>query len=157
MKVDTKSVSFQILTLTDWHRPTLISCRISRDQHQISVRDTSQCHQPNQVSVLSVLANPSLHRGEKRLIWIFHTKTIFFLFVWNISKYSIQQARHADPPQQLQTSVDSTLHYQKHYPWVIDLCLTSHIQPGVLVCGWSLEQRRLVIKIIEHSQLTRSD
>ena len=176
MKVDTKSVSFQILTLTDWHRPTLISCRISCDQHQISVR----CERYKSVSPTKPSISPSClfvcsskplppSRGEKTdmeygywhwplLYCLVSTVVSQVLFVWNISKYSIQQARHADPPQQLQTSVDSTLHYQKHYPWVIDLCLTSHIQSlclGVWVV-FGVEEIS-DFKIIEHSQLTRSD
>ena len=123
MKVDTKSVSFQILTLTDWHRPTLISCRISRDQHQISVR----CERYKSVSPTKPSISPSClfvcsskplppSRGEKTdmeygywhwplLYCLVSTVVSQVLFVWNISKYSIQQARHADPPQQLQTRV----------------------------------------------------
>ena len=50
------------------------------------------------------------------------------------------------------------LHYQKHYPWVIDLCLTSHIQScclGVWVVFGVEEISDFII--IEHLQLTRSD
>ena len=60
------------LTDTDrhWFR---VGSHVTNTRLVWDVRDTSLCHQPNQVSVLpvylSVLANPSFHRGEKRLIW----------------------------------------------------------------------------------------
>ena len=109
MKVDTKSVSFQILTLTDWHRPTLISCRISRDQHQISVR----CERYKSVSPTKPSISPSClfvcsskplppSRGEKTdmeygywhwplLYCLVSTVVSQVLFVWNISKSSSKQ------------------------------------------------------------------
>ena len=145
MKVDTKSVSFQILTLTDWHRPTLISCRISRDQHQISVR----CERYKSVSPTKPSISPSClfvcsskplppSRGEKTdmeygywhwplLYCLVSTVVSQVLFVWNISKSSSKQG------MQMQIHLNSYkqecgLHYQQHYPWVIDLCITSHIQ-----------------------------
>ena len=62
MKVDTKSVLVQTMTLTHWCRPTRISCQISGEQHQISVTVTNQTKYLLSclfyLSVLSILSSP---------------------------------------------------------------------------------------------------
>ena len=135
MKVDTKSVSVQILTwLTDTDRHEFrVGSHVTNTRLVWEIQ-VSVTNQTKYLSCLPVCSSKHLppSRGEKTdmeygywhwplLYCLVSTVVSQVLFVWNISKYSIQQARHADPPQQLQTSVDSTLHYQKHYPWVIDL------------------------------------
>ena len=172
MKVDTKSVSVQILTwLTDTDRHQFrVGSHVTNTrlvwEIQVCVTNQTKCQ-----SCLPVCSSKHLppSRGEKTdmeygywhwplLYCLVSTVVSQVLFVWNISKSSSKQGMqlqiHLNSYKQVWTPhsiIKNTIHGWSTFALlpIFNLC--------VLVCGWCLERRRLVIKIIEHSQLTRSD
>ena len=139
MKIDTKSVSFQILTwLTDTDRHQFrVGSHVTNTrlvwEIQVCVTNQTKCQ-----SCLPVCSSKPLppSRGEKTDIDIDLSSTVqyrqssarFFLCEIFLNPPASKACSCRSTSTATNKSVECGLHYQKHYPWVIDLCITSHIQ-----------------------------